>query len=101
VEDKLISLSGIKKHPENGSISRYFVEYLRDIGIIQGVKVPYKTGKRMIYKYTPQEASMIQSAWYFRQKGFDLSKSVELAQKSLGRRDQQRAATDLFPDLGA
>ncbi|MFI5304939.1 MAG: hypothetical protein ACHQYP_09120 [Nitrospiria bacterium] len=101
MEDKLISLSGMKKNPENGSISRYFVEYLRDIGLIQGVKIPYKTGKRMIYKYTPQEASIIQSVWYFREKGFDLSKSVELAQKSLNRRNQERAVNDLFPDLGA
>ncbi|MFI5305657.1 MAG: hypothetical protein ACHQYP_12790 [Nitrospiria bacterium] len=100
MEDKLISLSGMKKNPENGSISRYFVEYLRDLGLIQGVKIPYKTGKRMIYKYTPQEAFMIQSVWHFRKKGFDLLRSVELAQKSLNRKDQQHSANDLFTDLG-
>lgn len=97
-EIKLLTVRFIKKHnAECAEMTRQFVTYLKDLGVIAGTQVKIK--KREVWKFTPQEAAVIQSVWYFRKKGFDLKKSIELARKSQQRRDLKRSEQNLFADL--
>jgi hypothetical protein len=94
---KLISVRGIKKLSECGKMPRQFVDYLKELGVVSGTKVPIV--KRDVWKYTPQEAAVIQSVWYFRGRGFDLQKSIELAKKSQERREHKLNEDNLFAEL--
>ncbi|MFI5304442.1 MAG: hypothetical protein ACHQYP_06555 [Nitrospiria bacterium] len=96
---RLITVRGIQKIPECQKLTRFFVNYLRDLRIVSGTKVLIK--KREVWKYTLQEAALIQSVWHFRKRGFDLTKSIELAQKSQTRRDQKRMEPNLYSDLAS
>lgn len=95
----LITVRGIQNIPGCQGLSRFFVNYLRDLEIISGTKVLIK--KRAVWKYTPREVALIQSVWHFRTRGFDLTKSIELAQKSQTRRDRKRAEPNLYSDLAS
>ena len=95
----LITVRSIQKIPECVKMPRQFVEYLRDISVVKGAKVPIV--KREVWKYTRLEAGMIQSVWYFRQRGFDLKKSIELARKSQSRRDQKEKEETLFTEMAS
>ena len=96
---KLITVRGIQKIPECSQMSRKFVDYLRDLDVVKGTRVTIV--KRSVWKFTPNEAAIIQSVWYFRKQGFDLPKSIELAQKAQGRRDQKKMEPALFADLAS
>jgi hypothetical protein len=98
-EPKLKTVRGIKRIPECATLSRDFVDYLRNLGVVKGTRVPII--KRFIWKYTSEEAALIQSVWHFRKKEFELSKSIQLAQKSLERRDFQKMEMNLFSDWGS
>lgn len=95
---KLMTVRALKKNNgECAGLSRQFVTYLRKLGVISGTQV--QIVKRNVWKFTPQEAALIQSVWYFRKKGFDFRKSIELGQKAQHRRDLKRSEKNLFADL--
>lgn len=98
-EIKLITVRGIQRIPECKELPRQFVDYLRDLGVVAGTKV--KIVKREVWKYSPAEAAVIQSVWYFRKRGFDLPKSIELAKKSQNRRDLKKMEPHLFSEIAS
>lgn len=94
---KLISVRGIRRMDDCKNMPRQFVDYLRDLGVVTGVQTPIVI--RKVWKYTPREAAVIQSVWYFKEKGFAINKAIELAQKSQERRDSKQKEQNLFTDL--
>lgn len=99
-EIKLLTVRSIKKHNMAcAGMTRQFVSYLKDLGVVAGMMEPL--GKRKVWKFTPREATLIQAIWYLRTKGFDLQKSIELAKKSQARRDLNRLEQNLFTDLAS
>ena len=96
---KLITVRTIKKLPECATMPRFFANYLRALGEVKGVKVPIV--KREVWKYTREEAALIQSVWHFRQRGFDLPKSIELAKKSQSRRECKKKEETLFSEAAS
>ena len=96
---KLITLRSIKRMEHCKEMTRQFVQYLRVLGVVTGTKV--KIIERDVWKYSPAEVAVIQSVWYFRKKGFDLPKSIELAKKSQQRRDLKALEPRLFPNTAS
>ena len=96
---KLITLRSIKRMEHCKEMTRQFVQYLRVLGVVTGTKV--KIVERDVWKYSPAEVAVIQSVWYFRKKGFDLPKSIELANKSQQRRDLKTLEPHLFSNTAS
>jgi hypothetical protein len=96
---KLITLRSIKKMEHCKEMTRQFVQYLRLLGVVTGTRV--KIVERDVWKYSPAEAAVIQSVWYFRKKGFDLPKSIEFAKKSQKRRNLKAMEPHLFSEIAS
>lgn len=86
MEGQLISLYTILKTEACREMPRQFIEYMRDLKVISGIKVQYRL--RWYWRYTPEEVIKIQSIWYFRKRGFTMKKAMELSQKAGQKRDQ-------------
>ena len=95
---KLLNARQIKKIPGCAKMTRDFIDYLRvDRKVVNGTLV--KWGTRNIYRFTPEEAALIQSVWYFRQLGYDYKNSIERANKAQERREEKKYEYNLFSNV--
>jgi len=77
---KLNNVCGIQNIPKCPVISREFVNYLIDLGVVKGTWIPIVN--RFVLKYALEKTAIIQSDRYSRIKGFDIRNVIQCDQKT-------------------
>jgi hypothetical protein len=96
---KLNTVCGIQNIPKCSVISRVFVNYLIDLGVVKGTWIPIVN--RFVLKYALEKGVIIQTERYSQKKGFDIRNFIQYAQKTQKRACIKMTEPSLFSEWGS